>query len=134
MTPLAVWLVPLLVLAGAALAALVWWRRDRRIGTPEEVAQAVDGDLAGFDTVDAVVGADGAGALAIARDGRLAAAKRHGRRIAVREVGWQAVRSTAGGILVETGERRFGRVMLTGVDVLDIRRLGPAVERRRSEP
>ncbi|SEN56847.1 hypothetical protein SAMN05192583_3090 [Sphingomonas gellani] len=120
-----------LVLIVVCVAVLVWRRRDRHIGSPEEVAEAAEQGLSGFETVDAVVGADGSGALAVGRDGRIAAAKRRGKRIAVREVPWQAVRSTAAGILVETDEPRFGRVILTGVDVLDIRRLAPSVERRR---
>jgi hypothetical protein len=55
--------------------------------------------------------------------------KRHGARIAVREVTWNALRSTPGGIVVETGERRFGSVALTGVNALDIRRLAPQLTR-----
>lgn len=70
-----------------------------------------------------VLGADGAGALAIGTDGRLAAVKRHGARAAVREVSWAAVRPTGDGTVVDTGERRFGPVRLAGVDALDLRRL-----------
>ena len=73
----------------------------------------------------AVVGADGQGALAIADDGRVAAVKRIGKRLAVREVSWRTVRATQEGILVETGDRVLGAVMLAQVDVLDIRRLAP---------
>ena len=68
-------------------------------------------------------------ALAIADDGRVAVMKRHGARIAVREVSWNALRSTPAGIVVETGERRFGSVALTGVNALDIRRLAPQLTR-----
>ncbi|MDG6746071.1 hypothetical protein QCF01_16915, partial [Staphylococcus aureus] len=65
---------------------------------------------------------DGQGALAVATDGRVAAIKRQGRMLAVREIPWTRVRSTAEGIIAEV-EGRFGSVTLAGVDVLDIRRL-----------
>ena len=48
-----------------------------------------------------------------------------GKRLAVREVAWRTVRATHEGILVETGDRMLGAVMLSRVDVLDIRRLAP---------
>lgn len=109
------------------LAAIAWWLRlghDARIDSPEAAADAADHALPGFRAANAVVGADGMAALAIDEGAtRLAICKRHGARIAVREVGWDAVRSAPGGIVVETGERRFGRVAVKGVDALDMRRL-----------
>ncbi|MEG8053343.1 hypothetical protein QP185_08910 [Sphingomonas aerolata] len=121
---------------GAAVAALVasvsgiGWaavrkRRVIRIETAEEAAEAAQAQLPGFAVSGAVVGADGRGALAVADDGRVAAVKRVGKRIAVREVTWRTVRATQEGILVETGDRTLGAVMLSRVDVLDIRRLAP---------
>lgn len=108
------------------LAALAWalrLGREDRIRSPEEAAAAAEAALAGFEARNAVLGADGAGALAIGADGRLAAVKRHGARAAVREVTWAAVRPTPQGAVVETGERLFGPVRLAGVDALDLRRL-----------
>ena len=84
---------------------------------------AVESTLAGFATVGAVVGTDGAAALAVDGSGRVAVCKRQGAGIAVREVGWTSVRATAEGMLVESGERRFGAVTVRGVDALDVRRL-----------
>ena len=118
---LAASLVAILLLAGAA--HLLRLGRDAKIGSPQEAAAAAEAALAGFEAVEAVVGADGAGALAVGADGRLAAIKRHGARAAVREVKWTAVRPTPNGAVVETGERRFGAVTLAGVDALDLRRL-----------
>ncbi len=112
-----------LALAGAAWALKLG--RDKRIGSPEEAAEAAEAVLAGFHTVGAVVGADGAGALVVDRGGRVAVCKRHGARVAVREVAWTAVRASGEGMVVDTGERRFGRVTVTGVDALDVRRLAP---------
>lgn len=124
-------LVAAALLVSGVLAWTVLRRRDRRIGSPEEVAEAVEVSIPGFLTANAVVGANGLGALAVTSDGRVAAARRRSAGIAVREVGWGAVRSTAQGIVIETGERHFGRLTLTGVDALDIRRLAPARERHR---
>ncbi|RZT57087.1 hypothetical protein EV283_1145 [Sphingomonas sp. BK036] len=111
------------------LAGLVWvvvrMRRVVKIETPEEAADAAQAQLPGFAVAGAVVGADGQGALAIAADGRVAAVRRIGKRLAVREVSWRTVRATQDGILVETGDRALGAVMLAQVDVLDIRRLAP---------
>ncbi|WP_425231019.1 hypothetical protein [Sphingomonas sp.] len=108
------------------LAAIAWalrLGRDGRIASPEEAAAAAEAALAGFCAADAVLGADGAGALAVSEDGRLAAIKRHGARAAVREVQWAAVRTTPEGVVIDTGERRFGRVTLAKVDALDLRQL-----------
>jgi len=116
--------VVVLLLAGLAWAA-VRMRRVMKIETPEEAADAAQAQLPGFAVAGAVVGADGQGALAIAADGRVAAVRRIGKRLAVREVSWRTVRATREGILVETGDRTLGAVMLAQVDVLDIRRLAP---------
>ena len=120
-------LAAILVLAG--LCWVLKLGRVERIASAEDAADAADQCLPGFDTIGAVVGADGSGALAVTDDGRVAVMKRHGARIAVREVSWHALRSTPAGIIVETGERRFGSVSLTGVNALDIRRLAPQLTR-----
>jgi hypothetical protein len=115
-----------------ALAGIAWFLklgRTARIDGPEAAADAADQSLPGFTTVNAVVGADGSGALAVTGDGRVAAIKRHGARMAVREVTWDAIRATPDGMLVETGERKFGSVLVSGVNALDIRRLAPRLTR-----
>ena len=121
------------LIAGLAVllivGSLVWvMRRGRRgrIESPEEAAAAADATLGGFETLGAVVGADGAGALAVDRTGRVAVMRRQGRRISVREIAWVALRSTVEGILVDSGDGRMGRVLIAGVDALDVRRLAPA--------
>lgn len=125
-----------LVLAGslAAILMLAWTAhllrlgRDARIESPEEAAAAAETALAGFAVADVVLGADGAGALALGEDGRLAAIKLHGARPAVREVRWSAVRLSAGGAVIDTGERRFGIVTLAGVDAVHLRRFTARAE------
>ncbi|MEI5688167.1 hypothetical protein [Sphingomonas kyungheensis] len=114
------------VLLVLAIVMVLRRRRPKRIGSPEEAAEAAERSLAGFDTQGAVVGADGGGALAVDRAGRVAVMIRQGASIAVREVPWGALRSTADGILIDTGERRLGAVLVAGVDALDVRRLAPA--------
>ena len=116
--------VVVVVLGGIGWAAMRM-RRVVKIETPEEAADAAQAQLRGFAVAGAVVGADGQGALAIADDGRVAAVKRIGKRLTVREVSWRTVRATQDGILVETGDKALGAVMLAQVDVLDIRRLAP---------
>ena len=119
------------VAAGGVVLLLVLGIAMRRAGparidSPESAASAVEGAIPGFAVAVAVVGADGASALAVSQDNRVAAIVPRGRKVVAREVGWQAVRATADGIVVETGDRRIGAVALAGVDVLDIRRLAPA--------
>lgn len=120
---------------GGGVAALllvvgivVMLRRGRtiRITSPQEAADAAEQALHGFDTPSAVVGADGGGALAIDRAGRVAVVARDGKRIVVREVAWSALRSTTDGILIDSGDRTLGEVLVAGVDALDVRRLAPA--------
>lgn len=120
-------LAAVLALAGVAWALKLG--RDRRIDAPEDAAAAADAALGGFVTVGAVVGADGAAALAVDGGGRVAVCKRHGARIAVREVTWNAVRATPAGMVVDSGERRFGAVTVAGVNALDVRRLAPQLTR-----
>lgn len=117
------------VVVTLAVVGIAWRllrQRTTRIASPEEAADAAEQALAGFDTQGAVVGADGGGALAVDRAGRVAVMKRDGKRMAVREVAWVALRSTAEGILIDTGERRLGEILVAGVDALDVRRLAPA--------
>ena len=118
--------------AAAAVAALGivgaggWFalrRKPDRIASPEEAAQAAEAALPGFVVAGAVVGADGAGAIAVTANGRVAAVARQGRKLAVEEVAWQSLRAGGGGMVVEA--RRLGAVALAGVNVLDIRRLAP---------
>jgi len=115
------------------LAGLAWLLKLGRAGheaiidDPDSAAHAAEQALAGFRAVGALVGDDRAAALVAGAHGRVAVVKRHGARLAVREVRWGQVRATYNGMLVETGERRFGSVTVVGVDVLDVRRLAPSL-------
>ncbi|KQM64251.1 hypothetical protein ASE75_09670 [Sphingomonas sp. Leaf17] len=127
-------MIPTVAIGGAValsvvLAGGIGWlalrRRDRRIESPEVAAAAAETTLADFSAVGAIVGADGTGAIAVGADGRVVAMKRIGKAIAVHPVAWTTLLSTQAGIVIDTGDRRFGRVVLSGVDALDMRRLAP---------
>ena len=117
------------------LAGLAWVLKLGRAGhegtidDPDAAAEAAEQALAGFAAIGALVGDDHAAALVAGRGGRVAVIKRHGARLAAREVRWDKVRAVYDGMLVETGDRRFGAVTVTGVSVLDVRRLAPSLTR-----
>jgi hypothetical protein len=122
-----------LVIAGAvaglallALAALAWrfvagGRRRGMLRTPEEAVEAAAAALPDLAALDAVVGDDGRAGLVLGTDGRVVVVTAAGRAGAVP---WAALRQTGEGVVVETGSRRLGEVLLKGVDALDVRRLG----------
>jgi len=124
------------LIAGAAAGGVMllggaWWlarrwRVARRIDDPQEAADAAD-TLPSFVTQGAVVGSDGLAALAVDGAGRVAVVARAGQRIRVREIDWQAVRATPAGMAIDTGDRRLGRILVAGVDHLDVRRLAPVL-------
>lgn len=125
-----------LMLAGSGAAVLVLglvaWalklgRKAPMMRSPEEAMRAAEGAMPGFVAIDGVVGEDGRAGLALGEDGRLVVVKTHGARAAARTVAWGEVRQDYDGLIVDTGERRFGRVLLLGVTVLDVRRLAPPV-------
>lgn len=126
------WVLAALVAAALTLAGggFLWWRgRAGRIESPEDAATAAEAMLPGFRTAGAVVGSDGAAALVVGEAGRVAVCRRRGARITAREVVWRDVRATGAGLLVDTGERRFGAVTVAGVDALDVKRMVPSPTR-----
>lgn len=106
----------------AALVAIVRLRgAARMLRTPEEAAQAAEAAIPGLAARDAVVGDDGRAGLVLGDDGRVVVVTAGGRAGAVP---WAALRQTYDGVVVETGTRRLGEVMLKGIHALDVRRLG----------
>ena len=132
------------ILAGAALAAVValgalgWWLTRRsathRLDAPEDAMQAAQQSLAGFVALSAVIGADGQAALVFGEGLRVAVLKVRGAATIAREIVWRDVRATRAGLLVATGTRRFGTVLVAGADNLDVRRLAPQLTRDRQPP
>ncbi|HWK34787.1 hypothetical protein, partial [Sphingomonas sp.] len=79
--------------------------------------------LAGFEGGRVLVSEDGRAAL-VAGNGTVAVLKRHGARVAARRlVPPLRLREAVEGVTVDTGERQFGPVTLTGVIADDIRAL-----------
>lgn len=121
-------LAAVLVLGIVALA-LRFRRSERTLVEEADALRAADEAVAGFAALSAVIGSDGRAALVFGEDRRVVVLKAHGARIAARVIDWDAVRAIAGGMLVETNERRFGAVTLSGIDALDVRRLAPQLTR-----
>ncbi len=71
-----------------------------------------------------MVGDDGRAGLVLGTDGRVVVVTAAGRAGAVP---WAALRQTGEGVVVETGTRKLGEVLLKGVDALDVRRLGTPI-------
>ncbi|MEG3088471.1 hypothetical protein [Sphingomonas sp. PB4P5] len=97
----------ILVLAGIAWA--LGLGRTSITGEADAMRAAEDA-LSGFEATRAVVGSDGRAALVYGVDGRVAVLKMHGAQPAVRLVRTAAVQDTGEALLVESGERLFGRV------------------------
>ena len=114
-------------LTGGAIVLGLRLRRGRAmLRTPEEAVQVAEAAIPGLSACDAVVGDDGRAGLVLGADGRVVVVTATGRAGAVP---WAALRQTYDGVIVETGMRRLGEVMLKGVHALDVRRLGmPAAE------
>ena len=115
-------LAAILVLGGVAWA-LRLGGAERSFLAPEEALDAAEQAIAGFVGISAAVGGDGRAALAYGEQARIVVLKTHGARVAAREVRWDDIRATPGGMLVETRDRRFGAVLVTQIDNLDMRRL-----------
>lgn len=104
------------LVAVLALAGIAAWLKLG--GDPLDEAVAIDaaGDmLPGFIPEAVLLGSDGAAALVRGREGRMAVVKVHGAQPAAREllrpVG---LGTTSDGIVVRSGDRMFGDVVLQG--------------------
>lgn len=99
-------------------------RPTRLLRSPAEAIEAITETKTAFPAIDALVSNDGRAALAVSADARVLAIRLRGARAVAREVPWAALRQAVEGIVIESGERRFGTVTLLGVSALDVRRLG----------
>jgi hypothetical protein len=116
-----------------ALAGLAAWLK---LGGTDPVFTSADGTMraaeeavAGFVAIAAAIGSDGRAALVFGEGARIVVLKAHGARSAAREIAWPDVRASYEGMIVVTNERRFGTVLVAGIDNLDIRRLAPQLTR-----
>jgi hypothetical protein len=100
--------VAILFLAGVAWA-LGLGRAE--IADEREAMQAAEDALSGFEAVSATVSADRRTAMVRGKDG-VAALKLHGAQIAARRIDAARVSETGEGWTLDSGERRFGRVVV----------------------
>ena len=91
--------------------------------------RAAEDAITGFVAVSAAVASDARAALVFGEGMRVVVLKAHGGQSAAREIVWRDVRATHEGMVVATKDRRFGTVLIAGVDNLDIRRLAPQLTR-----
>lgn len=82
------------------------------IADEAEAMRIAEDALTGFDAVSARVAADGRAALVTGADGSFAVVKLHGAQPAVRRVTAAQVREESAAVVVDTGERLFGRVTI----------------------
>ena len=106
-------IVAILFLAGVA------WALRLGGGTIADEAQAradAEAILSGFDAERAVLAEDHKAAIVHGRDGSVALLKIHGSQVAGRRLTAPLdTRVTPDGVVVASGERRFGNVLLRGV-------------------
>lgn len=100
------------------LAAVAWWLKLGG-GTIADEAQAMadaEAILSGFDAERAVLAEDHMAAIVHGRDGSVALLKIHGSQVAGRRLSAPLdTRAGPDGLVVATGEKRFGSVLLKGV-------------------
>ncbi|WP_448662686.1 hypothetical protein ACG3SL_18840 [Sphingomonas sp. CJ20] len=113
---LAASLVAVLALAGIARLLRLGGGRIESEAAAIEAAEAM---LSGFEAARAVLGADGQAALVPGRAGDAALLKVHGAHIAARRLapGYAAV-SVPEGLRIDSGDARFGAVVLMGIHAL----------------
>jgi len=99
---------------GLALVARLLRLGGGAIAAEAEAIREAEDQLAGFEAAGAQVGSDGRAALVRGRDGSVALLKLHGTRVAARRLVSPEVRRTGAGLLVASGERAFGDVLVRG--------------------
>ena len=117
----AVALAGALVLGGVLL--MPRFRPARPLGEADALGAAAT--LPGFAARAALVGNDRRAALVVGERGRVAVV--HGAKAQAREIAWGDIRATDSGLQI--GAER--PVLVAGVDVLDVRRLGDDDWRKR---
>lgn len=83
-----------------------------QIADEQQAMQAAEDALSGFEAMAATVSADRQSAMVRGKDGSVAALKLHGAQIAARRIDPARVRETEQGWTLDSGERRFGRVIV----------------------
>ncbi|MCW3846725.1 hypothetical protein OF829_05700 [Sphingomonas sp. LB-2] len=106
------------IVAILVLAAIAWGLKlgGGEIADEAQAMREAEAILSGFDAERAVVASDGQAALVHGRDGSVALLKQHGVHVAGRRL-TLPLDTTASpeGLIVASGEARFGSVLLRGV-------------------
>jgi len=90
--------------------------RGAVIASGEEARETAEGMISGFNAGEALLGSDGKAALVHGKAGDVALLKMHGARIAARHLRLPlASQSTPDGLRIDSGDKRFGDVLLRGV-------------------
>jgi len=109
-------IVAVLVLA---LLARLLGLGGARIGSAEEAGAAAEAMISGFEGGAVALGSDGRAALVHGGAADAALLKVHGARIAARHLRAPFVSAPAsGGLAIDSGDARFGTVVLKGVTAL----------------
>ena len=107
-------------LASILFMTLVAWAlglgRGSAIASMDEARETAEGMISGFDAGEALLGSDGKAALVHGKAGDVALLKMHGARVAARHLRLPlASEATPEGLRIDSGDRRFGAVLLRGV-------------------
>jgi hypothetical protein len=100
-----------------AVAGLAWWLKlggTPQLSSDREAQAAASEAIDGFESVETAIDANGNGAILRDRSGCLLLLKRHGNKLTGRLLTHSATgRIDKGQLVVDSGERRFGLVILT---------------------
>jgi hypothetical protein len=104
------------ILFMTAIAWALGLGRAAAIASSEEARETAEGMISGFDAGEALLGSDGKAALVHGKAGDVALLKIHGARIAARHLRLPlASAPTPEGLRIDSGDKRFGSVLLRGV-------------------
>ncbi len=104
------------ILFMTAVAWALGLGRGAAIASAEEARGTAEAMISGFDAGEALLGSDGKAALVHGKAGDVALLKMHGARVAARHLRLPlASLATPDGLRVDSGDKRFGAVLLRGV-------------------
>ncbi|MEP9358846.1 hypothetical protein [Sphingomonas sp. KR3-1] len=104
------------ILVMTLAAWLLGLGRGSGIASAEEARDTAEAMISGFDADEALLGSDGKAALVRGKAGDAALLKLHGARIAARHLHAPlASEATPEGLRIDSGDKRFGSVLLRGV-------------------
>jgi hypothetical protein len=104
------------ILFMTAVAWALGLGKGAAIASAEEARGTAEAMISGFDAGEALLGSDGKAALVHGKAGDVALLKMHGARVAARHLRLPlASLATPEGLRVDSGDKRFGAVLLRGV-------------------